>query len=56
MHDEMTTALHEPKNEVAIEASADGLMALALAQHRANFELWHEEDKARVREFRMQRL
>jgi hypothetical protein len=23
-------------------------MALAMAQHRANFELWHEEDKARV--------
>jgi hypothetical protein len=23
-------------------------MALAVAQHRANFELWHEEDKARV--------
>ena len=22
-------------------------MALALAQHRANFDLWHEEDKAR---------
>jgi hypothetical protein len=48
MHDEMTTALHELENEVAIEGSADGLMALALAQHRANFELWHEEDKARV--------
>ncbi len=48
MHDEMTTALHESEDEVAVEASADGLMALALAQHRANFELWHEEDKARV--------
>jgi hypothetical protein len=23
-------------------------MALAIEQHRANFELWHEEDKARV--------
>jgi Protein of unknown function (DUF4254) len=23
-------------------------MALAVAQHRANFELWHEEDKARA--------
>jgi hypothetical protein len=48
MQDEMTTALHELEKEVAIEATADGLMALALAQHRANFELWHEEDKARV--------
>ncbi len=25
-------------------------MALAMAQHRSNFELWHEEDKARVPE------
>jgi Protein of unknown function (DUF4254) len=50
MHDEMTTALHEIENEVAIEATADGLMALATAQHQANFDLWHEEDKARVPE------
>jgi len=48
MHDEMTEALHESENEVAVETSADGLMALAIGQHRANFELWHEEDKARV--------
>jgi Protein of unknown function (DUF4254) len=48
MQDEMTAALHETENEVAIETGADGLMALAVAQHRANFELWHEEDKARV--------
>jgi hypothetical protein len=48
MQDEMTTALHGPGNEFDTEAGADGLMALAIAQHRANFELWHEEDKARV--------
>jgi hypothetical protein len=48
MHDEMTTALHEIEGELDTEAGADGLMALAMAQHRANFELWHEEDKARV--------
>ena len=48
MQDEMTAALHETESQVAIETSADGLMALAMAQHRANFELWHEEDKARV--------
>lgn len=48
VQDEMTTALHATEGELAIETSADGLMALALAQHRANFELWHEEDKARV--------
>jgi Protein of unknown function (DUF4254) len=45
---EMSAALHETESELAIETSADGLMALVMAQHRANFELWHEEDKARV--------
>ena len=50
MQDEMTAALHETEGELEIEISADGLMALAMAQHRANFELWHEEDKARVPE------
>jgi hypothetical protein len=48
MQVEMTAALHESEDELAIEAGADGLMAIAMAQHRANFELWHEEDKARV--------
>ena len=49
MQDELTAALHETEEgELAIERSADGLMALAMAQHRANFDLWHEEDKARV--------
>ena len=48
MQDEMTAALHETEGELAIEAGADGLMAIAMAQHRANFELWHEEDKARA--------
>jgi hypothetical protein len=48
MQDEMTAALHETEAELAIERGADGLMAIAMAQHRANFELWHEEDLARV--------
>jgi hypothetical protein len=48
MHEEMTAALHESEGQLEIEASADGLMALAMAQHRANFELWHEEDNARA--------
>jgi len=51
MQDEMTQALHETEQEVeskfGIAANADGLMAIAMAQHGANFELWHEEDKAR---------
>jgi Protein of unknown function (DUF4254) len=50
MQDEMTAALHETAGQLKIETSADGLMALAMAQHRANFELWHEEDKARAPE------
>ena len=50
MQDEMTAALHTTDGELEIEMGADGLMALAMAQHRANFELWHEEDKARAPE------
>lgn len=48
MQNEMTAALHDTTDELAIETGADGLMAIAMAQHRANFELWHEEDKVRV--------
>jgi hypothetical protein len=51
MQDEMTQALHETEqgteNNFNIAFNADGLMAIAMAQHRANFDLWHEEDKAR---------
>jgi post-segregation antitoxin (ccd killing protein) len=50
MQDEMTAALHQTDGEMEVEASADGLMALAMAQHRSNFDLWHEEDKARAPE------
>jgi hypothetical protein len=50
MQDEMTAGLHTTEGELEIETVADGLMALAMAQHRANFELWHEEDKARAPE------
>jgi Protein of unknown function (DUF4254) len=48
MQDAMTAALHLNEEELEMETSADGLMALAVAQHQANFELWHEEDKARA--------
>lgn len=51
MQEDMTVALHEteldPGTQLSMEANADGLMAIAIAQHRANFDLWHEEDKAR---------
>ena len=50
VQDEMTAALHATDGELEIETGADGLMALTMAQHRANFELWHEEDKARAPE------
>jgi hypothetical protein len=52
MHDETTRAWHEPGDQPALadeaDLYADSLMALATAQHRANFDLWHEEDKARA--------
>ena len=51
MQDEMTKALHETVQETegnfGIAVNADALMAIAMAQHSANFDLWHEEDKAR---------
>lgn len=47
MQDQVTAALHDTEGQLAIEAPADGLLAIAIAQHRANFDLWHEEDKAR---------
>jgi Protein of unknown function (DUF4254) len=52
MQDGMTQALHETEqgteNNFNIAFNADGLMAITMAQHRANFDLWHEEDKARA--------
>lgn len=50
MQDEQTFALHEMDSVIGAEVDTDGLASLAKAQHRANFELWHEEDKARVPE------
>ncbi|HEV2710573.1 MAG TPA: DUF4254 domain-containing protein [Edaphobacter sp.] len=43
MQDERTLAWHGAGRETDDES----LMVLAVAQHRANFDLWHEEDKAR---------
>jgi hypothetical protein len=48
VQDEMTAVLHVTDGEVDMEGRDDGVMALTMAQHRANFELWHEEDKARA--------
>nr|WP_035359300.1 DUF4254 domain-containing protein [Edaphobacter aggregans] len=46
LHDDTTDAWHLPS---AAEPDPDpsDLAALIRAQHRANFDLWHEEDKAR---------
>jgi Protein of unknown function (DUF4254) len=41
--DEMTATWHEAGPEPA----ANDFMALVIEQHRANFNLWHEEDRAR---------
>ncbi|MDQ2834649.1 MAG: DUF4254 domain-containing protein [Acidobacteriota bacterium] len=48
VQDEITEALHVTDAQLDMETRADGILALAMAQHRANFELWHEEDKARA--------
>jgi hypothetical protein len=47
MQDERTVAWHESEEDRGDEPISDGLMAIATEQHRANFDLWHEEDKAR---------
>ncbi len=44
IHDESTCLWHDAES---VPTPSDELSRLALAQHRANFELWHEEDKAR---------
>ena len=45
MQDESTEIWH--RSPVPVPGSSDVLADLVLAQHRANFDLWHEEDKAR---------
>lgn len=45
IHDQSTKAWHQPLPEEP-EQPHD-LNTLVIAQHRANFDLWHEEDKAR---------
>jgi hypothetical protein len=54
MQDEATLSWHQepqlPAQPVLIPsvlASSEGLLELALAHHRSNFDLWHEEDKVR---------
>ena len=43
LHDMATAQWHENSEEIV----AKGLLCFVLDQHRANFDLWHEEDRAR---------
>jgi hypothetical protein len=47
LQDAATRSLHELPAESPAEAELQDLLKLAAANHRANFDLWHEEDKAR---------
>jgi hypothetical protein len=47
LHDEATVSWHGTQPDDPLAAQSDSLNNLILAQHRANFDLWHEEDKAR---------
>ena len=43
IHDKMTAAWHDED----LEQQASDFLGLVVEQHRANFDLWHEEDRAR---------
>ncbi len=45
--DEATALWHTAEPPIPAESSIDTPELLALRLHRANFDLWHEEDKAR---------
>lgn len=46
LHDDTTSAWHHP-NAARPAPDPSDLPSLIRAQHRANFDLWHEEDKSR---------
>jgi hypothetical protein len=47
LHQHLTEAWHDPAPPPTQDPAEDQLAALITAQHRENFDLWHEEDKAR---------
>jgi hypothetical protein len=49
LHDQVTLRWHqdEPSPNLSAAARPTALLDLVLANHRANFDLWHEEDNAR---------
>ncbi|MDH3283011.1 MAG: DUF4254 domain-containing protein, partial [Gammaproteobacteria bacterium] len=46
-HDLWTAAWHVSESELGVDPDA-AFMDVVCAQHRRNFDLWHEEDKARA--------
>jgi hypothetical protein len=53
LQEEATRRWHEPTE---MPARASELDALVVDQHRANFDLWHEEDEARDPEATLERI
>ena len=47
LHQTLTEAWHDPAAPSTQDPAEHPLAALITAQHRENFDLWHEEDKAR---------
>ncbi|HEX9199688.1 MAG TPA: DUF4254 domain-containing protein [Acidobacteriaceae bacterium] len=47
MQDDATQRWHESEPQNPASSPDEDLINTALAHHRANFDLWHEEDKAR---------
>ena len=51
LHEDLTIDWHEPsllsESNPPTVTQSDAFTALVAAQHRENFDLWHEEDKAR---------
>ena len=47
IHDEATRSWHSAEVFSSLPAAAGLLESLAVEQHRANFDLWHQEDAAR---------
>jgi uncharacterized protein DUF4254 len=47
LHQHLTEVWHDPATPSTQDPAEDPLAALITAQHRENFDLWHEEDRAR---------
>jgi hypothetical protein len=51
LHEDLTIDWHEPglisESNPLTKTQSDAFTALVAAEHRENFDLWHEEDKAR---------